>query len=316
MTERRRLLSTADGMSSAAFGPVEWGLMLATAMMWGSSFVVIAAGLETLHPTVITLGRVALGALAIALFPRARRTVDREDYPGLALIGMVWIAIPFLLFPIAQQWVDSSIAGLINGSMPIWAGTIAAILLRRRPGPLQVAGLVVGFAGVTLITVQSVRVGGQSLFGVGLLVLAAMCYGLAVNLTVPLVQKYGSLAVILRAQIAALVALTPIGLWGAQYSTPTWGGFAAIAFLGVLSSGFALVFMGELARRTGATRASVTIYIVPVVSVILGAVLRDERITALTLFGGGLVLLGAWSTSRAERSGGEVNPPTAPRTTR
>ncbi|MEX2323491.1 MAG: DMT family transporter [Acidimicrobiia bacterium] len=315
MTERRRLLSTADGTSAAAFGPVEWSLMLATAMMWGSSFVLIAVGLETLHPTVITLGRVALGALAISLIPRARRPVDREDYPGLALIGLVWIAIPFLLFPIAQQWVDSSIAGLINGSMPIWAGTIAAILLRRRPGPLQAAGLVVGFIGVTVITVQSVRVGGQSLFGVVLLVLAAMCYGLAVNLTVPLVQKYGSLAVIVRAQAAALIALIPIGLWGVQYSTATWGGFAAIAFLGVLSSGFALVFMGELARRTGATRASVTIYIVPVVSVILGAALRDERITVLTLFGGGLVLLGAWSTSRAERARGEVNPPTAPRTT-
>ena len=316
MTERRRLLSTVDGTSTAAFGPAEWGLMLAPAMMWGSSFVVIAAALESLHPTVITLGRVALGALAISLFPRARRPVDREDYPGLALIGLVWIGIPFLLFPIAQQWVDSSIAGLINGSTPLWAGTIAAILLRRRPGTLQVAGLLVGFIGVTVITVQSVRVGGQSLLGVGLLVLAAMCYGLAVNLTVPLVQKYGSLTVILRAQVAALVILIPIGLWGVQYSTATWGGFGAIAFLGVLSSGFALVFLAELARRTGATRASVTIYIVPVVSVILGAALRDERVTVLTLVGGGLVLLGAWSTSRAERVRDEVNPPSAPRTTR
>lgn len=316
MTQRRRLLSTADGASAAALGPAEWGLMLSTAMMWGSSFVLIAGALDTLHPTVITLGRVALGAAAIALVPRARHPVERADYPSLVVIGLVWIAIPFLLFPIAQQWVDSSIAGLINGSMPIWAGTIAALLLRRRPGPLQAAGLVIGFLGVALITIQSVRFGGQSLLGIGLLVIAAMCYGLAVNLTVPLVQKYGSLAVILRAQLVALVALVPVGLWGARFSTATWGGFGAIAFLGVLSSGVALVFMGELARRTGATRASVTIYIVPVVSVILGAAFRDERITPLTLVGGALVLVGAWSTSRAERSGGEVSPPTAPRTTR
>lgn len=296
-----RVIRTSEGESSAAFGPVEWGLMLATAGMWGSSFVFIASALDTLSPPVISLGRVILGALAVALVPRARRPVDRSDLPTIAVLGVIWVGIPFLLFPIAQQWVDSSVAGLINGSMPIFAGTIAAVLLRRRPGPAQTIGLIVGFAGVVVVTVQSIGGEAQGAIGVGLLLLATACYGLAVNLTVPLTQRYGSLPVILRAQLFALIVIAPFGIWGLGSSTFTWPGLGAVAFLGVLGSGVALVFMGELGRRVGATRASVTIYLVPVVAVVLGAAVRSEVIAPLTVAGGALVLIGAWLTSRAER---------------
>lgn len=298
---RPRLFRTAAGASAAALGPAEWGLMLAIASMWGSSFLFIAVGLESLEPTVISFGRVLLGAIAIGLIPRARRAVDREDRPSLVLLGVVWIAVPFTFYPIAQQWVDSSVAGLINGSMPIFAGLIAAVMLRRRPGPAQIAGLAFGFAGVATITIQSVNAGDQSLLGIGLLIIATLGYGLSVNLTIPLTQKYGSLAVIWRAQLVAVALLLPFGLWGLQTSTFTWPVVGSLAFLGVLSTGVALVFMGELARRAGAVRASVTIYLVPVVAVILGVVVRDERRSLLTLVGGALVLIGAWLTSRVER---------------
>jgi drug/metabolite transporter (DMT)-like permease len=313
VTGRRRVLHTADGTKESAFGAVEWLLLTATALMWGSSFLFIAIGLESLSPPVITLGRLLLGAAAVASVPRARRRVDREDLPAIALIGVTWMAVPFLLFPLAQQWVDSSIAGLINGATPLFAGVFAALLLARRPALPQAAGLTLGFAGVVLITVQSIDGGDQSAVGIGMLVLAAACYGFSLNISVPLVQKYGSLRVLLRAQLVAIAVVAPFGLWGLPSSTFSWPALGSVAFLGVLSSGVAMVLMGELAKRAGATRASVTIYVVPFVAVLLGATLRSERVTALSLVGGLLVVLGAWSSSRRERTVAEpVNRPTVP----
>lgn len=304
MSERRRLLHTAAGTQPSAFGFVDWVFLASIALMWGSSFMWIAVALESTAPSVIALGRLVLAAVAVSLVPRARRSVDCEDLPQVALLGVFWLAIPFLLFPLAQQWVDSSIAGMINGSTPLFAGVIGAIMLARRPGAAQAAGLVVGFIGVVLITVQSVG-GEQSFAGVGLLVVAAACYGLALNLSVPLAQKHGSLPVLLRAQLVAIVVVAPFGVAGIASTDPTWAALGAIAFLGVLSTALALVMMTELAKRVGATRASVTIYLVPVVAVVLGATLLRERVTALAIAGGAFVLVGASLSSRRDRTVGD-----------
>lgn len=297
---RRPWLSTATGTQPGPFGPLEWGLLAATASMWGSSFLWIAEGLESLSPPLITLLRLLLGASALALVPRTRAPVERADLPRVAFVGVVWMAIPFLLFPIAQQWVDSSVAGMVNGATPLFAGVIAALLLRSRPGATQVAGLVVGFAGVSLISVGSVTGAGGSLTGVVLLLVATACYGLALNVTVPLAQRYGSLPVILRAQVVAVLLVLPFGIAGIPGSTWDWGAAGAMLLLGVLSSGVAFVTMSELTRRVGATRGSVTIYLIPVVAVALGVAVRGERVTWPAIAGTILVLFGAWLSSRRE----------------
>src|SRR5919108_421954 len=198
-----RLVTTARGTRPEAFGPPEWGLLGAIALMWGSSFVFIEIGLDSLRPTVITLVRIALGAAALAVFPRARQPIAREDWPRVALLSVVWMSLPLLLFPIAQQWIDSSLAGMINGAMPLFAAAFYAMLLRHPPGPLQIVGLVVGFLGVVTILVPETAGASASLLGAALVLLATACYGLAANLAVPLQQRYGSLPVILRAQAVA-----------------------------------------------------------------------------------------------------------------
>ncbi|HZB75443.1 MAG TPA: hypothetical protein VE526_04395, partial [Solirubrobacteraceae bacterium] len=74
---------------------MEWGLLAACASIWGSSFLWIEVGLEALQPTVVTLCRVALGALALALVTRARRTrIARADWPRVVLLAIVWMAVP------------------------------------------------------------------------------------------------------------------------------------------------------------------------------------------------------------------------------
>lgn len=299
---RRRLLEAGEGASADAFASRDWGFIAAIAVTWGSSFLFIAIGLDAFAPGVVSLARVALGALTLGLFPRARKAIsDRSDLVRIAVLGQLWIGIPFLLFPIAQQHVDSSVAGMINASMPIAAATWGIVLLRRLPGPSQAIGLGLGFVGILGVFLPQLRESEATAFGAVLLLVAVVLYGLSTHLVVPLQQKYGGLAVIWRAQLSALLLITPVGLWQLPRSQFELGPALAMLPLGVLGTGLALVWMADLAGRVGGSRASVAIYLVPIVAILLGVLLRDETVAPLALGGMALVLLGAWLTSRAER---------------
>jgi drug/metabolite transporter (DMT)-like permease len=303
-----RLITTARGTRAEAFGPLEWGVLAAIALMWGSSFLWIAIGLEAFEPGLIAFLRIALGTAAVALVPRARRPVDREDRWRIAFLGLVWMAIPLTLFPVAQQWIDSSRAGMINGAMPLFAATFAAVLLRSLPGLRQAAGLAVGFAGVVLVSLPSAGASPSQALGVGLVLFATVLYGLSANLTVPLQQKYGALPVVLRAQLTAAILLLPYGLVSLPGSSFRLSSLLSLIVLGVLSSGLAFVLMATLVGRAGATRGALPIYFIPVVATVLGVAFRGETVGPLGIAGIALIIAGAWLASRRERRDGPSSP--------
>lgn len=298
---RRQLLETGGGTLTDSFGPREWGLLGAVASIWGSSFLFINVGLESLRPGVVTLARVGLGALALGLVPRARRPVPRADLGRIALLGVLWMGLPLLLFPIAQQWIDSSVAGMINAAVPITTAVWATALLRRLPGRRQLLGIAVGFAGVVAIFLPELRGSQASALGASLVGLAVVMYGLSANLAVPLQQRHGALPVLWRAQLVALAVVAPFGLAQLSGSTWTWPSVVAMVPLGVLGTGLAFVLMTVLVGRVGGPRGSIAIYFTPMVAMLLGVVVLGERIAPVALVGTGLVIAGAWITSRRER---------------
>ncbi|HEY7756433.1 MAG TPA: DMT family transporter [Actinomycetota bacterium] len=300
---RRPLIETAHGTRREAFGPREWALLCAIASIWGSSFVLIEIGLEHLGPGLVAFGRVAVGALTLALLPGSRRPVDRADLPRVAVLGVLWMGAPLLLFPIGQQWIDSSLAGMINGAVPVFAAVTAAILLRRAPAARQISGIAIGFAGVVAVLWPAARGAEGTALGAALVLVAVLCYGVAINVAVPLQQRYGALPVLLRAQIVALVVLVPAALVSLPGSELAGSSVLAVAALGLFGTGLAFVAMTTLVGRVGATRGSVAIYLVPVVAILLGVVFLDETVAAISLIGTALVLAGAYLTSRREERG-------------
>jgi len=294
------LISTSHGTHHQAFGAMEWGLLAFVAGVWGSSFLLIAIGVDAFAPGLVTFLRILFGMLGLAVVPAARTPIDREDWPKVALVGFTWMALPLSLFPIAELYVDSSVAGMINGSVPLFAAVIAAVLLKVRPGPTSSTGLLVGFGGVVLISIPSLNGTDASVLGVVLLLVAVLLYGLSANLAVPLQQKYGGLPVMWRVQLCALAMTAPYGLASVPYSDFAWSSLLAVVVLGLLGTGWAFVAMATLMGRVGAARGSVAIYLTPVVAIGLGVAFRDETVAGLALLGMVLVLLGAWLTSRAE----------------
>lgn len=298
----RRLLQTTTGTNTGSFALGDWGLLGAVALTWGASFFFIDLGLDAFHPTVVAFGRIALGALALSLVPAARRPatpVAASDRPRIVLLGVVWMAVPLTLFPVAEQWISSSLAGMLNGGVPLVTAGVATALGLRRPGPTQVLGLVGGFVGVVLISLPSLAIGGRDALGVGLIMVALVCYAVSANLAVPLQQAYGGPALMLRVELVGAVLTLPAALWGATESRFAWPSFLAVAALGVFGTGVAFAVMATVLGRIGATRGTTVTYLMPPVSIALGVAFRDDHVEAVALVGIAVVLAGAFVVSRS-----------------
>ena len=296
-----RILSSSHGTNREAFTASDWALFVSLALIWGSSFLFIAIGLDAFHPGLVTLLRVGLGAGFLALIPRTRAIkIDREDRGRVAILAVIWVAIPFTLFPIAQQWIDSAVAGMLNGATPIFTALLATLLFRSSPGPLQIAGLGVGFVGILAIALPSAGEGTTAAIGVILVVVATMGYAVSLNMVPPLQQKYGSLPLMARILSLATLMVAPFGLVGLADSTFAWSSLLAVAAIGVLGTGLAFILMGSLAGSVGATRASFITYLIPVVALVLGVVFRGEVISPVAVAGVLLVIVGALLASRRE----------------
>ena len=302
-TVAERLPRTSAGTHAGAFAPLDWGLLLACAGIWGASFYFMAIGLRSLEPGVITFMRIALGAAALVVLPAARRRVARHDWPRIAVLGATWMAIPFTLFPLAEQRISSSLTGMLNAAMPVMTAVVALLMTRHLPGRWQAIGLGVGLVGTLTIGWDGLGEGGSSAAGVVMVLVAVAAYAVSVNIAVPLQQRYGTLPILVRIQLVAMALTAPYALVGVGDSSWEIRPVLATVVLGVFGTGLAFAAMGTLIGRVGATRASISTYLMPIVSVSLGAALLDESVHPAAVVGTLLVLLGAWLVSRAERLG-------------
>ena len=296
---------TARGRSDDAFTLRDWGLLLFVGVVFGSSFLFIEIGLTTLSPPVVTLLRLMLGYLTLSLFPQVRRTtLAGSDARRVAAIGIIWLAIPLMLFPTAQLWIDSSVAGMLNGAMPLFTVAWTALIARSLPARTQAIGLSVGFLGIVAVSLPEIPLGdlgtASTLLGATFALIAASMYGLAATLVTPLQQRYGSLAVLHRAQAAAILFVLPFALWGLRTSSFSVPSLLAIIPLGVLGTGLAFIAIATLIGRVGAPRGSIAVYLVPIVAIALGVTVLGEEVHPLAYVGAVLVVLGAWLTSRRE----------------
>jgi drug/metabolite transporter (DMT)-like permease len=311
MVTLSRTLRTADGTNTGAFDGGDWLLTIAVATIWGSSFLWTAIGLDSLDPAAVAFLRIALGAAALWAYPPTRRTVDRMVSPAILVVAVTGNAGPALLFAVAQQHVESSVAGMINATTPLAALLVTILLTRHGPGSRQVAGLLIGLLGVVTMTAPNLVGIGAEPVGIMLLLVATAGYGISNNIIVPLQQIYGAPAIVGRALIIGAVLLAPLGVFGLSRSDLTPGSIVAVTILGVIGTGTARALNATLAGRTGAARGALTTYLVPVVAIALGVLFRNDNIQALELAGTALVLAGAFLASRRQRS---ITPPKLART--
>jgi drug/metabolite transporter (DMT)-like permease len=273
--------------------------LVAPGVIWGASFLFIAEGLRAMGPNGVTFVRILVGFATLALLPSARRPVERSAWAGVALLGVLWLAFPLSMFPFAEQRVSSALTGMLNGANPLFTAIVAALLARRAPSRGVAAGLAVGLTGAVLVAWPTVHEGSSSLFGVLLILAALVSYGFALNIARPLQQRHGALPVIWRAQGVALLLTAPLGLPDLLAAQWMPGPLLGLLALGALGTGAAYVLLAVAAGRLGATRASATTFLIPPVALVLGVVVRAERVSLLSVLGGAVCVAGAWLMRRA-----------------
>jgi drug/metabolite transporter (DMT)-like permease len=221
---------------------------------------------------------VAIGAailLALAAHRGLLHALRDHPWPAIAVVGILDIAVPFTALSIGEQYVTSSLAGILIATTPLFVGALAvAFLPSERPSKKPWAGLALGFAGVVVLV-------------------AAASYAAASLLVRARLGGVDSLSAGAFALAIAAIALAP----GALLESPGHadaGAWAAIGALGLLCTAGAFALYYELIAQAGATRAALTTYFSPLVSVPIGALLLGDAILASAILGLALILAGSW----------------------
>lgn len=275
-----------------------WLLLIVPGLIWGTSFLFIAEGLRAVGPNGVSFLRILIGFATLSLFPSARMPVPRSDWGPVAWLGLLWFAFPLTMFPYAEERVSSALTGMLNGANPLFATLVACGLARRAPSRGVALGLAAGLVGTVLMAVPALSEDRSSALGIGMILVAMVSYGLALSIARSLQQRHGAVPVIWRAQAVALVLTAPLGIPDLLKAKWSPGPLLSLLALGAFGTAIANVLMASAAGRFGAARASGTTFLIPVVALILGVVVRDEHVAALSIAGGGICLLGAWLMRR------------------
>lgn len=279
------------------------------ALIWGSSFLWIKLALRGLSPVEVTLARLVLGsAVLFALVAAQRGSVPRSPtlWVHIAVAALFGNAAPYLLFALGEQSVNSSTAGMLNATTPLWTIVFALATRHQRSTSLrQAAGLVVGFGGSLLIFSPWKGSGFGSAGAIECLA-ASASYGISFVYMDRFLARRGISPVTLSAcQLLAasvLLAVT-LSVTGAPSPRLDVSVVASIAILGLIGTGIAYVLNYQIIASEGATVASTVTYLLPVVAIVLGVLVLSEHITFLIVAGIVLILAGvALTRNRTKRT--------------
>jgi len=263
-----------------------WQLQfVALAATWGASFLFIKV-LDRHWPALwVAFGRVAVGALTLAVLVRLRHERlprDPRIWLHCAVLAVFFNAAPWTLFAYGEQHTSSVVAGLWNATTALWVLLFSlAVFGEERPTAQRIAGLAIGFIGVTTLLGPWRGLGSGALVGHLACAGAAMCYGLGF----PYTRRYlagrpESGVVLSSAQLACATVILALFLPLARSPTLHIGlaGAGSLLALGALGSGIAFAVNYSLVRSRGIAVASTVTYVMPVFSTALGAIVLGETV--------------------------------------
>jgi drug/metabolite transporter (DMT)-like permease len=278
-----------------------WLAFLILALAWGTSFMFIKIAVQTLQPLTLVAARLIIGSAglyAIARVRKVRLPQDAHTWRHIAVIGLVNVAIPFVLIVWAEsgvQGLDSGVASIVNSTVPLFSIVIAGLLVRmERVTVPAVLGLFVGFGGVVLLMSRDTQASRESWLPYLAVLAAALCYAAGsvyarryLQGVTPIALALGQLAV--AAAIVAIASLL-VDSWSTQ--TFPLRTILALLWLGLVGSTLAYILYFFVLQRWGATRTTLVTYLVPAVGLTAGILFLNEPFDWRLLAGGGLILSG------------------------
>ncbi|MET8583781.1 DMT family transporter [Streptomyces collinus] len=280
---------------------LDWRLRFgALSLIWGFSFLLIKVGTQGYAPFQVTLGRLVFGTAVLA----AAMAVKRERLPRgartwthLTVAAFFLNALPFSLFAYSELTIPSTLAGICNATSPLWGMALSMVALSEdRPTRVRFAGLGLGFLGVLTVLGAWQGFHGLDATGTAMALLASLSYPVGwIYVRRTLAGTGNSHLSMTGAQLLVatvqLAVVTP--LFTSFPAHLSFGPLLAIAALGALGTGLAVLIQYGLVAEVGPTTAQMVTYFIPVIATAAGVAILGESLHWTTPVGAVIVLAGA-----------------------
>jgi drug/metabolite transporter (DMT)-like permease len=275
-----------------------WLAFVAVSVIWGIPYLFIKIAVDHgVPPASVAFGRSAIGAAV--LLPLALRAGTLSSLKGrwlwVVAYALAEIALPFLLIPVGEQHIASSLAAIGIATTPLIVALLSLWLdPTERPTRTRLVGLLVGFGGVVVFMGVDVAGRPDELLGAVAVLFAAAGYATGAMLLKIRLPETDARAIMTASLAIAALVLVPLAAVNPPNGVPSAGALGAITVLGVVCSAAGFALFVALVAEAGPARSVVVTYVSPVVAVGLGVALLDERPGRGAITGLVLILTGSW----------------------
>ena len=277
---------------------LKWTLLLVLALIWGSSFILIKKGLVGLSPYQLGALRITFTALFLLIIGfKSLTEIKQHQWKFIIVTALFGTFLPAFLFAIAETKVSSSICSILNSLTPLntlLIGIIAFGLTFKRS---QFIGVIIGLLGTAILIFNGKHESTENYSYTILVMIAAICYGLNVNLIKnylsdlkPLSITTGNFSVML---IPALIVLFSTNFVEIVRFPATQHSMIFIMILGIVGTGIANILFFKLIQISSPVFASSVTYLIPIVAFFWGLI-DDEMLTPFQFLGALIVLIGVY----------------------
>lgn len=284
---------------------LDWLLFIVLAIIWGSSFILMKIGLDN-HLSPYQIAALRIVSAGLVLLPATLkhiRTIPSNKLLIVFLSGTIGSLIPAFLFCLAEEGIDSSLAGTLNCLTPIFVIITGALFFKTTTSRNKIVGIIISFIGSALLLISKEQMQQSQQFTfVSLVVLATILYGFNVNMVARHLLNISSLhtaavALSLNA-IPALLVLIATGFFSLPFTNhDLLMGIGASMFLGVVGTAFATIVFYSLVKRAGGLFASMVTYGIPFIAIGWG-ILYGEALSWKQVFCLLIILLGVYWVNR------------------
>ena len=275
-------------------------LLLALAATWGASYLFIKVGVDGgFSPSALMAARTLVAAMLLAGYlgvtmgwKRALADVRASWRPSI-LLGVLNAALPFWLVAWGETRIDSGVAAIAQASVPLCSLLIGLPFLpHERIGPLRIAGVALGLAGVGVLAGVHPAGGWPTAIGTLAIVLASISYASAGIYGQLRVRGTAGPVLATGSMIAAFLILLPPAVIQRPDSLPTAGAIGSLLALGVFGTAAAQLVLFRILALYGARKLSLVTFLMPGFALVYGALILSEPLRATALAGLVLILLG------------------------
>lgn len=274
-----------------------WLMLVALTFLWGTSFMFVSLSLESFSPVGVVAMRVSVGGIVLGAVMWAKRLQlprDLKSWSILLLFGLLGNLLPFSFISFGQQSVSSGVTGLLMASMPLFTMVLAHYVLpSERLNTYKLIGFSLGILGVLIIMYPSLQGANNTLFGIVLILLASISYGVN-SVLVRLLPQFNPIIAGTGMLLTGSLIIVPVWLfqdmpWQREYhQAAVW----SMIWLGVGPTSLATVLYFAVIKNAGPTFLSNINYVIPLVAYFAGALMLNEVVEWQSLAALGLILLG------------------------